>query len=261
MLLAMDIGNNNIKTGLFKDVKLCHSWRLATDRNRTADEYGIQIWTFLVHLGYTPKDISGIIFSSVVPSMNYTIEHMCAIYFQGVEPMQVRHSMNTGLKFLYDYPQELGSDRICNAVASRGLYGGCCITVDFGTATTFGVLTEDTFLGGMICPGFKISTNALIESTAMLPKVEYIKPERVIGTNTAHCIQSGILYGYVGQLEYLVKKAKDELSRPCLVIGTGGMGELIASETDCIDILNPTLTLSGLAMLYKMNSAQLQEER
>ena len=253
MLLALDIGNTNIKTGLFEACSLKHSWRLAVDKHRTADEYGVQMESFFSHLQLRTKDVNGIIFSSVVPSLNYTIEHMFSIYFPGIRPMQVHAGLRTELAFDYDHPHLLGSDRICNAVAARNLYGGCCITVDFGTATTFGVIREDRFLGGMICPGFKVSTNALIESAAMLPKVEFVKPARVIGTNTEHCLQSGILYGYVGLVEYLIRKVRQELGCPARVIGTGGMGDLIATETDCIDTLNPTMTLQGLAMIYEMN--------
>lgn len=255
MLLTLDLGNTNIKVGLFEDLALQHSWRLAVDKNRTADEYGVSMESFFRHLGLSTKAVDGIIFSSVIPSMNYTIEHMCDMYYPGVAPLQVNAFLHTGLLFEYDHPQLLGSDRICNAVAARRLYqSDCCITVDFGTATTFNVLVGNVFKGGIICPGFKISTNALVEKAAMLPKVEYSKPKKVIGTNTEHNIQSGILYGYVGQLEYLVRKIKQELNCPALVIGTGGMGELLSSETDCIDISNPTLTLQGLAMLYEMNS-------
>lgn len=254
MLLVLDIGNTNIKVGLFEGIVLKHSWRLAVDKHSTADEYGVKMESFFLHLRIPISGVDGIIFSSVIPSLNYTIEHMCSIYFPDVSVMQVHAGLRTDLKIEYDSPQRLGSDRICNAVAARRLYGDrCLITVDFGTATSFGVVLDDVFLGGLICPGFKISSNALTEHTAMLPKVEYIKPERIIGRNTEHCIQSGILYGYVGQLEYLVRKITAELNQPAYVIGTGGMGDLFASETDCVDAYNPTLTLQGLAFIYEMN--------
>lgn len=253
MLLALDIGNTNIKIALFDGLNLLHSWRVAVDRKRTADEYGVQMSSFFAHLGLSTTDVNGIIVSSVVPSFNYTIDHMFNIYFPGIAPMQVHAGLRTDLYYEYDAPQKLGSDRICNAVAANRLYGGNCITVDFGTATTFNVMAGPQFLGGMICPGFKVSTTALIENTAMLPKVEFTKPKRVIGTNTEHCLQSGILYGYVGLVEYLVKKAQQELGADAKVIGTGGMGELINAESDCIDVLNPILTLQGLAIIYEMN--------
>ncbi len=254
MLLALDIGNTNIKIGLFEANQLLHSWRMSVDKTRTADEYGVQMESFFTHLNLSKASVDGIALSSVVPSLNYTIDHMCSFYFPGIKPLQVHAGLQTGLFIEYDMPQSLGSDRICNAVAAHQLYGGDCITIDFGTATTFGVLRDGHFLGGMICPGFKVSSNALIDSAALLPKVEFINPGSVIGTNTEHCVQSGILYGYVGLVEYLVRKAKAELGRPAKVIATGGMGGLIASETDCIDITNPTLTLTGLRMIYAMNS-------
>lgn len=253
MLLALDIGNTNIKTGLFAQDVLLHSWRLAADTSRTADEFGVQMGGFFSHIGLRMQDVDGIIVSSVLPSMNYTIDHMIGIYFPGVKPMQVHAGLRTDLHIHYDQPQYLGSDRICNAAAAFKRYGGNIITVDFGTATTFGVLRGDHFLGGMICPGFKVSSNALVNSAAMLPKVEYINPGSVIGCNTQHCIQSGILFGYVGLVEYLISKAKEELGAPARVIATGGMGDLIANETNCIDIADPTLTLAGLQMIYEMN--------
>lgn len=254
MLLTLDVGNTNIKTGLFEGGALRNSWRLSVDPARTADEYGVQMESFFNHLHISTAEVDGIILSSVIPSMNYTVEHMCGIYFPGVKPLQVHAGLRTDLHIHYDQPQSLGSDRICNAVAARRLYGGNCITIDFGTATTFGVLKEDHFLGGVICPGFKVSSNALIESTAMLPKVEFIDPGSAIGQNTEHCIQSGILYGYVGLVEYLVGKVKKEMGAPARVVATGGMGELVAEETDCIDESNPTLTLQGLQMIYQMNA-------
>ena len=172
MLLVLDIGNTNIKTGLFEGTTLQNSWRLSVDKRRTADEYGIQMESFFHHLHLPTTVVDGIIVSSVIPSMNYTIEHMCSIYFPHIKPLMVHAGLNTGIRLCYEQPNMLGSDRICNAVAAHRLYGGTCITVDFGTATTFGVIADGAFLGGMICPGFKVSTNALIENTAMMPKVE-----------------------------------------------------------------------------------------
>lgn len=259
MLLALDVGNTNIKTGLFEGTELLHSWRLSVDKRRTADEYGVQMESFFQHLHIPLASVDGIILSSVSPSMNYTLEHMCAIYFPGKKPLLVHAGLKTGLSAIrYASPATLGSDRIANAVAARRLYGDNCITVDFGTATTFGVIAEGAFLGGMICPGFKVSTDALIDSAAMLPKVEYVLPKTVIGASTEHCIQSGVLYGYVGQVEYLVKKVREEIAPlKAPVIATGGMGGLITGETNSIDLLNPTLTLSGLAFLYEMNKGDL----
>lgn len=253
MLLAMDIGNTNIKVGLFQKKALMHSWRMGVDKQKTADEYGVLIESFFTHLHLPTEIISGIMISSVIPSLNYTIEHMCNIYFPKISPLFVDVNMRLDLAIDYEHPQSLGTDRICTAVAANKLYGGTIITIDFGTATTFGAIKDGCFLGGMICPGYKVSTNALIDNTALLPKVEFIRPERIIGKNTEHCMQAGILFGYVGQVEYLVMKAKQELGTPVTVIGTGGLGDLIVSETNCIDFLNPTLTLEGLNLIYDMN--------
>lgn len=254
MLLALDVGNTNVKIGLFENGGLKNSWRMTSNRRRTADEFGIQMESFFNHLNIPTSAVDGIIMSSVIPSMNYTMEHMCSIYFHGQKPMMVDSSLNTGLINRYDHPEKLGSDRICNAVAAYKTYGGPCVTIDFGTATNFAVVSENgEFLGGLICPGFQIATDALIEHTAMLPKIEYNKPSKVICTNTETAIQAGIIYGYVGQIEYLLKKVTQELPCKPKVIATGGMSSLIASETDSIDVLDPILTLTGLSMIYDMN--------
>ena len=253
MLLALDIGNTNIKTGLFENGELLQSWRITSDRGCTADEYGIKMEAFFQHIKHSPEEVDGIIMSSVIPALDYTIEHMCSLYF-GQTPLKVSADLNTGLKMCYEMPSRLGGDRICNAVAGANLYGGPCIVVDFGTATTFSVVSgEMEFLGGIICPGFIVSSDALVDRTQKLPRVSFVKPDRVIGNNTERCIQSGILYGYVGQVEYLVNRVKQELGTPATVVGTGGMSGLIHSETDCIDYVNPTLTLQGLHILYELN--------
>lgn len=254
MLLVLDIGNTNIKIGLFDNMKLRHSWRVSADLRRTSDEYGIQMEAFFGHLGFSTAIVDGIIFSSVLPSINYTIEHMFQLYFPGRKVMQVTSELETGIINLYDHPEMLGSDRICNAAAAYKKYGGNCIAVDFGTATNFSVISEKgEFLGGLICPGVKIATDALITSAALLPKVEYIMPDKVLGRNTEHAIQSGIIHGYVGQVDHIIKLIERELGRRMTVIATGGMSGLIASETERIDIINPTLTLEGLSIIYEMN--------
>ncbi|MEL7607883.1 MAG: type III pantothenate kinase [Bacillota bacterium] len=254
MLLAMDVGNTNIKVGLFENGSLLHSWRMTSNRHVTADELGIQMESFFQHLSIPTEAVDGIVMSSVIPSMNYTIEHMFSIYFSALKPLMVDSSLKLGFVNGYEHPATLGSDRICNAVATLNLYGGPAITIDFGTATNFIVLSKDArFIGGVICPGFQISTDALIEHAEMLHKVEYIKPPKLICTNTERSIQAGIIYGYVGQIEYLIKRLKREIGAPCRVIATGGMSSLIASETDSIDVLNRTLTLEGLRMIYDMN--------
>jgi len=254
VLLVFDIGNTNIKTGVFENGILKHSWRMTTDLRRTADEYGIQIESFFSHLGLHTAVVDGIIMSSVMPSINFTIEHMCRLYFRGLVPMQVEHGLRTGITNRYEHPESLGADRLCNIVAAYNMYGGDCVVVDFGTATTFSVVMDGgEFLGGLICPGIKISTDALIENTAMLPKVEYIKPDQIVCANTEDAIRSGVINAYAGQVNYIIHRIEKELGRKLKVIATGGMSDMIASETDCIDVINPTLTLEGLSLIYAMN--------
>jgi len=254
MLLVMDIGNTNVKTGLFDDGKLWNSWRLNTDPRRTADEYGAQMEGFFRHLDIPTGIVDGIVMSSVIPSMNYTMEHMCKLYFHGLPVMQVCSDMRLGIAIKYDLPSQLGSDRICNAVAAFQQYGGPCVVVDFGTATNFiAISKEGDFLGGLICPGIMVSADALVERAAMLHKVEYVKPDKVIGTNTRDGVQSGVIRGYVGQVDYILRQIEKELGVKPTVIATGGMSSMIASETDRISIVNPTLTLEGLARIYEMN--------
>ncbi|MEE0682581.1 MAG: type III pantothenate kinase [Candidatus Gastranaerophilaceae bacterium] len=255
MLLAFDIGNTNIKTGLFENGQLRYSWRLTTDLRRTSDEYGVHIESFFNHLGLGTDCVDGIIMSTVIPSINYTIEHMCRVFFRGKRLLQVDHKLETGLINRYEHPETLGSDRICNAAAAFYNYGGPCIAIDFGTATNFSVISQSgEFLGGLICPGIKISTDALIEHAAMLPKVEYNKPAKVISANTEDAIRSGIINGYVGQVDHIVDLIGDELHCSPIVVATGGMSAMIASETSRINHLNPTLTLEGLAIIYEMNA-------
>ncbi|MBQ7092397.1 MAG: type III pantothenate kinase [Clostridia bacterium] len=254
MLMVMDIGNTNIKTGLFVDGKLKNSWRLQTNHLRTADEYGTMMESFFDHLGISTDAVDGIIMSSVIPSMNYTMEHMCELYFHRRTAMVVSSEMNLGIKIKYDLPSQLGSDRICNSVEAFHRYGGPCVVVDFGTATNFAVISkEGDFLGGLICPGIMVSADALVERAAMLHKVEYVMPEKVIGTNTKEGIQSGVIRGYVGQVDYILQQIEKELGAKPTVVATGGMSGMIANETRRIDIVNPTLTLEGLARIYEMN--------
>lgn len=254
MLLVMDVGNTNIKTGLFENGKLKHSWRFNTDLRRTADEYGVQMESFFAHLNIGTRDVDGIILSSVIPSMNYTIEHMCQLYFHGQKVMQVSSALNLGISILYERPAQLGSDRICNAVAAYRNYGGPCVVVDFGTATNFSVVSENAeFLGGLICPGIMVSADAMVDKAAMLQRVEFVKPEKVICTNTREAIQAGVIQGYVGQVDYILRQIERELGRPFQVIATGGMSYIIARETGRIGVINPTLTLEGLSLIYERN--------
>ncbi|MGI6664309.1 MAG: type III pantothenate kinase [Christensenellaceae bacterium] len=254
MLLVIDIGNTNTKCGLFQGKKLLNSWRIATATDKTSDELGIKITSFFRYLGLRKEEVEAVMISSVIPSVNYTFEHMCRIYFEQ-KPFFVEPGIKTGINILYDNPKELGSDRIVNAVAAYEKYGGPCITVDFGTATSFGAISEKgEFVGGAICAGIKLSSEALTTNTAKLPKIDLVKPKSVINKNTIGCMQSGIIYGYVGQVDYILRKMKQELSEEAKVIATGGLADIIASETETIDVIDSLLTLQGLQIIYEKNA-------
>ena len=256
MILTLDVGNTNIKAALFDGEDMAAYFRIATNRQMSSDEYGILLVNLFAHNGVSMKKVEGIIMSSVVPTVNYTLEHMCRNYF-GMDPMTVGPGIKTGINIKYDNPRELGGDRIANAVAAYTIYGGPCITIDFCTATTFGALSaKGEFLGGAICPGLKLAAEALTEHAAKLPRFELVKPEYAIGRNTITNLQAGIVYGYVGQVNYLVKKFREELKAPnAKVIATGGLALLVADETDSIDVLDGILTLKGLRIIYERNVA------
>ena len=253
MILTMDIGNTNIKTALFDGEEMVCYWRLSTNRNSSSDEYGLTLLGLFSHEKKSPEDVEGIVISSVVPTINFTIEHMCLNYF-GRQPMFVVPGVKTGISIRYEHPKELGSDRIANAVAAYTLYGGPVIYIDFGTATTFGAVDEKgSFLGGCIFPGIKLASEALVSGTAKLPRFELNKPERVIGRTTLSNMQSGMYYGYAGLVANIVRKMQAELGVKAKVIATGGMAVLIAEESGVIDQLDGSLTLKGLRMIYERN--------
>ena len=254
MILTLDIGNTNIKTALFEGERMAAYWRISTNRTMTSDEYGMLMCNLFTHHNVSMKSVTGIVISSVVPTINYTIEHMCMTYF-GRAPMFVAPGIKTGIHIRYDNPKELGSDRIANAVAAYELYGGPCIYIDFGTATSFGVVSQKgEFLGGAICPGLKVTADALVDRTAKLPRFELVKPATVIGKNTITNLQSGILYGHIGLVKYLIKRMKEELGSDCKVIATGGMAVLIREECPEITDLDGLLTLKGLRLIYDKNA-------
>ena len=254
MILTMDIGNTNIKIGLFDGDRLARYWRLATKTTYTSDELGVLVSSLFRSRDVAMDEVKGIMLSSVVPSINYTVEHMCRDYFN-VEAAFVAPGIKTGIDIKYENPRELGSDRICNAVAAFTEYGGNCIYIDFGTATTFGVLDEaGAFLGGCICPGLRLSSDALVTGTAKLPHFELVHPEHVIGRNTIANMQSGIFYGYVGQVNYLIGRLRAEMGCPTAkVVATGGFSKLIAGESKMITCIDGTLTLKGLNIIYHKN--------
>ena len=254
MILTLDIGNTNIKTALFEGMEMVQYWRVSTDRNMSSDEYGILLMNLFAHKHISPDQVNGIMISSVVPQINFTIEHMCRTYFNQ-EPRIIGPGVKTGINIKYENPRELGSDRIANAVAAYELYGGPCITIDFGTATSFGVISEKgEFLGGAICPGLKLAAEALTERAAKLPRFELSKPDSVIGRTTVSNMQAGIVYGYIGQINYLVERMKKELGAPeAKVIATGGLAVLVAGESNVIDVMDGLLTLKGLCLIHQKN--------
>lgn len=253
MLLTIDIGNTNLTLGLYNCEKLGTHWRLATDHERMPDEYGLQILGMLEHSGCPTSELSGIILASVVPPLTTRISQACKSYLN-LDPMVVDHNTKTGIEILYDDPAAVGADRIVDAVAVKELYGGPACIVDFGTATTFDAVSkEGKYLGGAIAPGIGISADALFSRTAKLPRVNFQTPPSAIGRNTVHAIQSGLMFGYTSLVEGMVNRFRMELGEEMKVIATGGLAEIVAKETDSIQIIAPWLTLDGLRMIWEMN--------
>ncbi len=260
MILLMDAGNTNIKIGVDNGKELLYTWRIATDYKKTADEYGMLLFDLLAQNRYNFSDVKGIILSSVVPSVNYTLEHMCT-YYVNIKPIMVSPKINLGIKLGYDYPSELGADRIINAVAAYYSYGGPIITVDFGSATSFGVINkEGVFLGGAIAPGIKTSTEALVHTGSKLPRIELIKPENIVGKSTVTNMQGGIIYGFIGLVDYIIKKIKEQTGfYDAKVVATGGLSQLVHTDSQEIQIIDRALPLKGLKYLYEMNSKKEAE--
>ena len=254
MLLAIDLGNTNIKYGVFDKEKLVASFRVSSRISRTADEYGSVLVGLLSDKNIKKSDIDGIIFSSVIPALNYTICHMCE-YFFGISPIMVGPGIKTGLNIKAENPREVGADIIVNSVSAFSKYGGPVVVIDFGTATTFDVITEKCeLLGVVIAPGIKTSLEGLASKTAQLPMIELDAPKTVIGKNTKHCMQAGVIFGFAGLVENIIKKIKKELNLSEIkVVATGGLGEIIAKETNLISIVDRTLTLDGLRVIYELN--------
>ena len=259
MLLALNVGNTNILMGVYEGKKLVAHWRLGTDKERTADEFGSFFMGFFNNERLEARRIEAVIISSVVPPIMYSLEHAIRKYIK-MEPILVGPGIKTGINIKYENPRELGADRIVNAVAAYEIYGGPVIIVDFGTATTFNaVSSKGEFLGGVICPGMKISAEALFQRTAKLPRIEFSKPESIIGRNTAASMQAGMFHGYVGQVNHIVYKIKKEMKEENIkVIATGGMARFIASEAESIDETNSLLTLEGLKIIYEKNKNETQ---
>lgn len=260
MILVMDAGNTNIVIGVYKHDKLIADWRLSTDLKRTSDEYGALITQLFERNGLDRSEVKGVIISSVVPSIMYSIENMVKKYFN-TKAVIVGPGVKTGINIKYDNPREVGADRIVNAVAALEKYKRTMIIIDFGTATTFCAVTaKGNYLGGAICPGIKISAEALFKRAAKLPRIELIKTPTVICSNTVSSMQAGVVYGYIGQVDYIVRKFKDELigmgEEEPFVVATGGMANMIKEGSKQIDVIDSYLTLKGLKTIYEKNKEQ-----
>jgi len=254
MVLAIDVGNTNIVIGAFEGDTLAKSWRISTLHQRTTDEIGMFMLQLFEHNKLNISAISDVIVSSVVPQVMFSLERAIRKYL-GHEPIIIGPGIKTGINIKYDDPKEVGADRIVNAVAAYNLYGGPCIIIDLGTATTFCAVTKTAdYLGGVICPGLKISLDALIMHTAKLPKIELILPPKVIGKTTVSSMQAGMVYGYAGQIEAIVRLMKEEMGGGDInVIATGGLASMISQATAVIDTIDANLTLKGLHLLYRKN--------
>jgi type III pantothenate kinase len=255
MLLTIDVGNTNLTLGLYSNEQLGPHWRLATDHGRMPDEYGLQFLGLLDHVGVRVDQVTGVCLSSVVPQLTSRIVQACQVYLLQT-PFIVSAQVHTGVTIRYNTPQAVGADRIADAAAVMQLYGGPACVIDFGTATTFNAITAaGEYLGGAITPGIGIAADALFHHTAKLPRVDLEAPPNVIGQNTVHAMQSGLLFGYVSLVEGMIARFRAEMGDDMKVIVTGGLAEVIASHSQAIDIVAPWLTLDGLRIIWDLNRA------
>jgi type III pantothenate kinase len=264
MLLAIDVGNTNIVLGVFEGEQLVESWRLATLRERTSDEIGVWVAQLFEHRAIDVGRVKGVVMGSVVPPLTGTFITMSQRYF-GLTPLNVDSTVDTGMSILYKSPEEVGADRILNGVAAYRLFGRDrrvpLIVVDFGTATTFDAISaKGEYLGGVICPGLQISADALFQRAARLPRVDVRKPCQLIGRTTVEAIESGLYYGYVGLVDGLVRRMRDELGSNALCVATGGLAGIIAPEVGLIEHVDQDLTLQGLRMVWERNRPRQGDE-
>lgn len=253
MLLTIDVGNTNVTLGLYNGDTLGSHWRLATDHARMPDEYGLQFLGLLKNAERTTEELTGVCLASVVPQLTGRVVQACQEYLDQ-DPFVVDVGIKTGVKVRYEDPRAVGADRIADAVAVMYLHGGPACVIDFGTATTFNALTKDgEYLGGAITAGVNLATEALFTHAAKLPRIDLQRPPSVIGRNTVHAMQAGLLFGYVSMVEGMVERFRKELGPEMKVIATGGLAEVIAQETDVIQIIAPWLTLEGLRILWDIN--------
>jgi len=255
MLLVIDAGNSNTSLGVYNNAELVAHWRLTTARSRTVDEYGVHARNLFALAGLDFKAITAIAIASVVPPLNFTLKQMAETYFH-VSPLFVDHSTNLGVRVLYEPASDVGADRLVDAVAAIHKYGAPCIIVDFGTATTFNAINaQSEYMGGVITPGIMISADALFQRTAKLPRVDIKRPQSVIGSSTVAAMQSGLYHGYVGLVDGVLRKMLAELGGGARVIATGGLASLIATGSELIELVDDTLTLEGLRLVYERSFA------
>ena len=253
MLFVVDVGNTHMVCGIFAGDELRHHWRVVTEPERTADEFGLLLSNLFSLHRIKPEEITGMILSSVVPSMIQTLEEVAEVYFY-IKPLVVGPGIKTGMPIFYDNPTEVGADRIVNAVAAYEEYHQALIVVDFGTATTFDYISaKGEYRGGAIAPGIGISMEGLFQRASKLPQVEVLKPKEVIGKNTVHSMQSGVFYGYVGLVDEMVRRMREETRSDPKVVATGGWAQLIASESQAIHEVDDLLTIKGLKIIFQRN--------